>query len=84
MTPDERKALERRFGKKKPRAKATPADPGSGPAGETCGTCKHRYANMLRSGRKFFKCKLLKPSRGPGTDIRVKTPACARWERADG
>lgn len=82
MTPDERKEFERRFGKKKVRARATPADPGSGPAGETCRSCKH-IRRTEGFARTYVKCALVKPSRGPGTDIRVRTPACARWERAD-
>jgi len=51
--------------------------PGTGPAGETCGTCKH-----IARGRRWAKCAL---SRGKwtssrGTDILVKSPACRKWE----
>jgi len=51
--------------------------PGSGPAGETCGTCMHigRY-------RRYRKCKLMRAvwTNGPGTDILARTPACSRWQ----
>lgn len=54
--------------------------PGSGPVGETCGSCAHC---MLRQfSKKYFKCGLLRHAwtRGPGTDIRKKSPACSMWQ----
>lgn len=50
---------------------------GSGPAGETCGTC----ANAARFGR-YAKCKLVRGrwTNGPGTDIRLRWPACSGWQ----
>jgi hypothetical protein len=80
LTPTARADLERRFGVKKVRAKATPAEPGSGPSGETCGSCRNKY-RTTGFARTYLKCALVPPTRGPGTDIRAKTPACARWER---
>ena len=59
-----------------------PARPGTGPAGETCGTCEHYTHKLIRSGRKFRKCGLTEASwtGGPGTDIRKKDAACAVWK----
>lgn len=56
-------------------AKGYAMTPGSGPAGETCGTC----ANCRRVRGKFFKCALVKETRGTGTDIRFRSLSCARW-----
>jgi hypothetical protein len=57
------------------------ARPGTGPPGETCRTCAHCCA---RSGdrKTFYKCELLKHlwTNSYGTDIRLKSPACAKWE----
>lgn len=49
--------------------------PGTGPKGETCGSCKHR------TGR-FPKCLLIEGSwtRTRRTDILVRAAACSKWE----
>ena len=57
--------------------KGYPTFPGTGPAGETCRSCKHKVAHQYN--RTYWKCWLVKPTRGPGTDIRLKSPACAYW-----
>lgn len=59
----------------KTRVKGYASRPGSGPAGETCRSCarKSRVTG-------YWKCSLLKPTAGPGTDIRLKSPACAYWK----
>ncbi|HQU16656.1 MAG TPA: hypothetical protein PLO69_11215 [Gammaproteobacteria bacterium] len=56
--------------------------PGSGPVGETCGTCLH-YAVRRSSHR---KCGLIRAkwTAGPGTDIRKKDPACVKWSDRKG
>jgi hypothetical protein len=57
------------------------APPGTGPSGETCKTCNHytlrEFANTYR------KCGLMCGiwTRGPGTDILARSPACKKWER---
>lgn len=61
-----------------PRGYAAP--PGTGPAGETCGTCKWsasyvRYAKCRHPLRKF------KNTHGKATDIRMRSPACSKWEK---
>jgi hypothetical protein len=50
-----------------------------GPAGETCGSCKHKRRTPQTAGT-YWKCDLGPLSRGPGTDLRVRWPACAKWE----
>lgn len=57
---------------------AYPYKPGSGPASETCRTCDNCRATGYRS-RTYYKCALVVPTAGPGTDIRLKTPACRAW-----
>lgn len=52
--------------------------PGTGPAGETCGSCEHRTGK----GGKYSKC-LLNQARwtnGRATDILAGSPACKYWE----
>lgn len=55
--------------------------PGTGPAGETCGTC----ANLIhkRMAKTYIKCGLTRAmwTGGAGTDVRAKDPACSKWER---
>lgn len=56
-----------------------PSSPGSGPTGETCGTCTH--LSRIRKAKTYLKCALLRAhwTGGPGTDIRARTPACHFW-----
>lgn len=54
------------------------APPGSGPDGHFCRDCRHKTNN-----RRFLKCALVKMTKGAGTDIRAKSPACSRWEARD-
>lgn len=59
------------------------AAPGTGPAGETCATCKHA---MRSYGPKHYaKCELNRArwTHGIKTDIRLRTPACSKWEKAE-
>ena len=57
------------------------AQPGTGPAGETCKTCHHLARNVMYSGKAFSKCELEKArwTGGTGTDIRQRDPACLKW-----
>lgn len=54
--------------------------PGTGPIGETCGSCEH----LVRTGRGRAcpKCALTRGAwtRGPRTDIRIRWAACSKWE----
>ncbi len=56
--------------------------PGTGPAGETCGSCNHCARD--REGR-YRKCELNRAAwtRGPRTDILARSPACAKWEKPE-
>ena len=55
--------------------------PGTGPAGETCGSCKHLYRNRL--AKTYLKCALNRANwtGGEGSDVRAKDAACKFWER---
>lgn len=54
------------------------AQPGSGPEGESCVTCKNLSGGRYHN-RTYYKCALIKPTHGPGTDIRLRAPACSFW-----
>jgi len=58
------------------------AQPGTGPEGETCGTCQHLYRNRL--AKTYLKCELMQLywTGGRGSDVRAKDPACRRWKNA--
>ena len=58
------------------------AMPGTGPAGETCKSCRH-IDHTGRGGR-YIKCGLTRDYRthGAGTDIKAGSPACNKWEKA--
>lgn len=72
MTPAEKR-------RKYSQARGYAAPLGSGPEGETCGSCEHAYG--IRHSKVYYKCALVKATRGAGTDIRLKWPACSRWEK---
>lgn len=59
--------------------------PGSGPKGESCGTCRH-YCSVQGGARAYPKCGLLRHrwTNGPGTDIRKSAPACRHWQKEEG
>lgn len=52
--------------------------PGTGPEGETCGSCQH-----ISRFRRWHKCDLNKArwTGGRGSDILARSPACKYWER---
>lgn len=60
-------------------ARGYAAPPGSGPEGESCRTCARAYSIDYHDKR-YWKCALVKQTHGLGTDIRLKSPACSRWE----
>lgn len=67
-------AYKRKRGKETPKGYAT--RPGTGPKGEFCRTCRHAAKR-----EKFWKCAVLRHrwTSSYGTDIRLKSPACALW-----
>ena len=85
MTPRERKAMmdsaARELSNRKSMLRSHPAMPGTGPAGETCRSCKH--IARLTFSKTYRKCELMQASwtGGPGTDIRASDPACKKWEK---
>ena len=74
LTPAERRRLRTQAGSKR-RGYASP--PGTGPKGETCGTCQH-----IVRGRRYAKCALRRATwtHGYATDILVNADACEKWE----
>ena len=54
-----------------------PYKPGTGPAGQTCKTCANAYCKAM--GKNYWKCRLVRATSGPGSDIRLKSPACRAW-----
>ena len=65
------------------RDKAHPYRPGTGPAGQTCGTCS-KCSRISYHNKTYRKCHVLMKhwTHGPGTDIRKKDLACKSWEPA--
>jgi hypothetical protein len=55
--------------------------PGTGPAGETCGTCAHAVREK-RSAKSWIKCDKNRANwtGGRATDILAGTAACNKWE----
>lgn len=81
LTPQERRKL---FHAPARKHSGYAAAPGTGPAGETCRSCKH-YTHTVSGARNTFrKCGLMRSAwtHGPGTDIKAGSPACSKWERA--
>ena len=58
------------------------APPGTGPAGETCGSCQH-IKRVAGGARVFRKCGLNQArwTGGPGSDILAGAPACRKWAK---
>ena len=83
LTPKEREKALREAAKLKPRKTGHAWRPGSGPAGETCKTCKHY--TLRRFAKTYRKCGLMQAhwTGGPGTDIKASDPACLKWKAAE-
>lgn len=60
----------------------TPWPIGSGPAGESCGSCRHAVPTHSGSGKRFYKCALVRAywTRGDGSDIKLRWSACRSWQ----
>ena len=81
VSVDEARRMLRKRGKRNPTIpKGYAAPPGTGPDGETCGSCRHLYRNHV--AKTYLKCSLMKArwTGGAATDIRARSPACRRWE----
>jgi hypothetical protein len=82
VIPDsQRKKLLRRSAKGLLRGHAW--QPGTGPQGETCKSCKHYTVKYL--SKAYRKCGLMREhwTGGAGSDIRASDPACKKWEAAE-
>jgi hypothetical protein len=78
LTPEEARRVMR--SPRQPRKSAYAAPPGSGPDGKRCKDCKHARTTAFHSSKVYWKCGLVVSTRGAGTDIRVRAPACKRFE----
>lgn len=78
LTPAERRRL-----KGGPQAKGYAAQPGTGPAGETCGSCDHLVRKSL--AKVYRKCGLMRAhwTGGKATDVLASAPACRNWKPLD-
>lgn len=63
-----------------PRGHAAPL--GTGPAGETCGSCGN--LKLRRLSKVYYKCGLMKHAwtGGRASDVRTKDAACKHWTKA--
>lgn len=57
------------------------AMPGTGPEGETCGTCAHCRMRTLGKHRRVYKCELMLSTwtAERATDVLKGSPACAKF-----
>lgn len=80
LTPEQRRKLAPPCGKG-PRGHVAP--PGTGPEGETCGTCRHLFRN--RMAKTYLKCGLNrgKWTGGGKTDVRARDHACREWQTTE-
>jgi hypothetical protein len=53
---------------------------GAGPDDKQCKTCAHLF--YKEEDKRYYKCELRGDTNGPGTDHRVRWPACAKYEEA--
>jgi len=61
-------------------ARGYAAYPGTGPKGETCGSCAHLYRKQM--AKTYLKCELMSATwtGGHGTDVLSRSPACMKWQ----
>lgn len=64
-----------------PKPNGYAAAPGTGPSGESCGTCMHCRQRTAR-GKHFYKCARMAAAwgRDRASDIVLKSPACRHFE----
>lgn len=76
LPPDRRPSLKGRGRSGKGKQWGYIQPPGTGPSGETCGSCRH----IMRTQR-YRKCRLNEArwTGGFKTDILARAPACSRW-----
>lgn len=70
---------------RKKRREPTPSGhagiPGTGPEGETCGSCRHLFRNQR--AKTYLKCELNKTrwTGGRKSDVRARDKSCKFWEK---
>lgn len=81
MLADERAREMARERERKRRQAGNPliAVHGQGPDGAICRDCAHLYTKKYAGT--YHKCDLRADTNGPGTDHRVRWPACGRYEK---
>lgn len=59
------------------------APPGTGPTGETCGSCRYLYRNYL--AKTYLKClrNRVNWTGGRYSDVLSRSPACFLWQGED-
>ena len=69
--------------RKEPEPRGHAAMPGTGPEGETCGSCRHLA--RIRLANTYLKCALNEArwTGGRKSDVRAKDAACAKWQRRE-
>lgn len=79
VTEEQVRAMKKKKGRGSTQPRGYAAKPGTGPEGETCGSCRYKYARDL--AKTYLKCLLTYAAwtGGGKTDIRASAPACAKW-----
>lgn len=71
-------------GVRSPKAAGYAAPPGTGPEGQTCGTCAHCHVRSARRTprRRFYKCglRIATWNTDRSSDVLVSSPACRLFE----
>lgn len=75
LTPAQRRQMSRKGAQPKGYA----MKPGTGPAGETCGSCAHLVRKQV--SKTYLKCELARGiwTGGRGSDVLARSPACGKW-----
>lgn len=81
LTPAERKRIAPK--RKEPTPSGHYLPPGTGPEGETCGSCAHLVRKQLAGT--YLKCGLNRDrwTGGGKTDVRARDAACKAWASAE-
>lgn len=81
LSDAERKRMRRRLSER-PRGHIRP--PGTGPDGETCGSCRHLHRTTGHA-KTYRKCALNEAgwTGGAKSDIRARDAACEKWKPPD-
>ena len=83
MTPEQWRKAHPDASRSSPKPSGHAAPPGTGPAGETCGSCAHLVRKKM--SKIYLKCELTRAcwTSGGKTDVRARDAACRKWEKAE-